>query len=450
MNSGKKNHCFATTSYSKAELRAAVFLALEEQDRIENKTPLVNESLKRFLNTEDGRLVAGLVAEFLQFFNLDFTLAVFQPEMNTFTGLDGRDNLARELGIHEGDGLKGAPILLEVMRRNRQKEKDHSLSEGDQVTCIPKELSTKHIAEAKKKFEFYDKDKNGEISKEELRELFLDLFPHFHKNMLDSYVNDEFRTVDKDFSNAIDYDEFLGMYKRLFIQCRSVVTQGISDTVQSPRKIPEGRQSTLNIGSKIPRYKGTGKVKENGEKAGEKVVDTNLGDTSVAMGDIKAIANQSSGVPKQDLLSNMSTSLPEKDEKIYFGEDDDSFFDDPLPEQMKTYGWQTDLKSKPVGSLASLSDAPPLTANLGTLTGAPTLKEADLKGDEEEDYDDDFISGSQRSDKTKSEVSIGEEIEEDISFEGEDFCTSDKLDDFTQDHTISHNSDVADYLEEVP
>ncbi|XP_060098197.1 centrosomal protein 43 isoform X7 [Heteronotia binoei] len=67
----------------KAELRAAVFLALEEQEKVENKTPLVNESLKTFLNTKDGRLVTGLVTEFLQFFNLDFTLAVFQPESST-------------------------------------------------------------------------------------------------------------------------------------------------------------------------------------------------------------------------------------------------------------------------------------------------------------------------------------------------------------------------------
>ncbi|NXL65472.1 FR1OP protein, partial [Chordeiles acutipennis] len=72
----------------KAELRAAVFLALEEQEKVENKTPLVNESLKSFLGTKDGRLVAGLVAEFLRFFNLDFTLAVFQPESSTvrYTG----------------------------------------------------------------------------------------------------------------------------------------------------------------------------------------------------------------------------------------------------------------------------------------------------------------------------------------------------------------------------
>ncbi|XP_078086228.1 centrosomal protein 43 isoform X11 [Mustelus asterias] len=408
----------------KAELRAAVFLALEEQEKVENKTPLVNESLIKFLNTKDGRLVAGLVTEFLQFFNLDFTLAVFQPETNTFTGLDGRDNLARELGINEGNELKGAPLLLEVMRRGQQKEKDNCIFDGDQLTCIPKELSAKHTAEAKKKFEFYDRDKNGEISKEELRELFIDLFPHFHKNMLDRYVNDEFKAVDKDFNQVIDFDEFLGMYKRLFIQCRSV----------------------------IPRYKGTGKVKESGEKVDEKITDSSPGDTDATSDNIKNATNLSSGEPKQDLIPNTTTSLPElkKDEKLYL-DDEDSFFDDPLPEQMKIYGWRTDLNSKPTGGLTSLSDAPPLTANLESLAKGPPLKEADIKGtgNEEEYYDDDFISGSQRSDKTKSEVSIGEEIEEDISVEGEDLCPDDKLDDFTLDHTISHCSDVADYIEEV-
>jgi FGFR1 oncogene partner len=114
----------------KAELRAAVFLALEEQEKVENKTPLVNESLKKFLNTKDGRLVASLVAEFLQFFNLDFTLAVFQPETSTFQGLEGQDNLARDLGIIEAEGTVGGPLLLEVIRRCQQKEKGPTGGEG--------------------------------------------------------------------------------------------------------------------------------------------------------------------------------------------------------------------------------------------------------------------------------------------------------------------------------
>ncbi|XP_042301723.1 centrosomal protein 43 isoform X3 [Sceloporus undulatus] len=105
----------------KAELRAAVFLALEEQEKVENKTPLVNESLRKFLNTKDGRLVASLVAEFLQFFNLDFTLAVFQPESSTLNGLEARENLARDLGIVEAKTSVDGPLLLEVVRRCQQK-----------------------------------------------------------------------------------------------------------------------------------------------------------------------------------------------------------------------------------------------------------------------------------------------------------------------------------------
>uniref|UniRef100_A0A994J4U5 Centrosomal protein 43 n=1 Tax=Homo sapiens TaxID=9606 RepID=A0A994J4U5_HUMAN len=160
----------------KAELRAAVFLALEEQEKVENKTPLVNESLKKFLNTKDGRLVASLVAEFLQFFNLDFTLAVFQPETSTLQGLEGRENLARDLGIIEAEGTVGGPLLLEVIRRCQQKEKGPTTGEG-----------------------------------------------------------------------ALD----------------------LSD-VHSPPKSPEGKTSAQTTPSKIPRYKGQGKKKTSGQKAGDK------------------------------------------------------------------------------------------------------------------------------------------------------------------------------------
>ncbi|MGH0143651.1 UNVERIFIED_CONTAM: hypothetical protein FKN15_057383 [Acipenser sinensis] len=108
---------------------------------------------------------------------------------------------------------------------------------------------------------------------------------------------------------------------------------------------------------------------------------------------------------------------------------------------------QTD-SSRPMGSLASLSDAPPLKTGLGSLAGVPPLK-GPYDRDEEDDYDDDFNSISHRSDKTKSEVSIGEEIEEELSTEEVDFNASDKLDDLTLDRSISQFSEAVDYMEEV-
>ncbi|XP_003820266.1 centrosomal protein 43 isoform X9 [Pan paniscus] len=345
----------------KAELRAAVFLALEEQEKVENKTPLVNESLKKFLNTKDGRLVASLVAEFLQFFNLDFTLAVFQPETSTLQGLEGRENLARDLGIIEAEGTVGGPLLLEVIRRCQQKEKGPTTGEG-----------------------------------------------------------------------ALD----------------------LSD-VHSPPKSPEGKTSAQTTPSK---------------KASD---EANQSDTSVSLSEPKSKSSLhllSHETKIGSFLSNRT--LDGKDKASLCPDEDDmegdSFFDDPIPKPEKTYGLRNEPR-KQAGSLALLSDAPPLKSGLSSLAGAPSLKDSESKRGntvlkdlklisdkigslglgtgEDDDYVDDFNSTSHRSEK--SEISIGEEIEEDLSVEIDDINTSDKLDDLTQDLTVSQLSDVADYLEDV-
>ncbi|XP_032108997.1 FGFR1 oncogene partner isoform X1 [Sapajus apella] len=376
----------------KAELRAAVFLALEEQEKVENKTPLVNESLKKFLNTKDGRLVASLVAEFLQFFNLDFTLAVFQPETSTLQGLEGRENLARDLGIIEAEGTVGGPLLLEVIRRCQQKEKGPTTGEG---------------------------------------------------------------------------------------------TLDLSD-VHSPPKSPEGKTSAQTTPSKIPRYKGQGKKKTSGQKAGDKKTNSEASqsDTSVSLSEPKSKSSLhllSHETKIGSFLSNKT--LDGKDKAGLCPDEDDmegdSFFDDPIPKPEKTYGLRNEPR-KQAGSLASLSDAPPLKSGLSSLAGAPSLKDSESKRGnivlkdlklisdkigslglgtgEDDDYVDDFnrvltfslppkISTSHRSEK--SEISIGEEIEEDLSVEIDDINTSEKLDDLTQDLTVSQLSDVADYLEDV-
>lgn len=345
----------------KAELRAAVFLALEEQEKVENKTPLVNESLKKFLNTKDGRLVASLVAEFLQFFNLDFTLAVFHPETSTFQGLEGRENLARDLGIIEAEGTVGGPLLLEVIRRCQQKEKGPTSGEG-----------------------------------------------------------------------ALD----------------------LSDG-HPPSKSPEGKTS----GNSTPSKKTSS--------------ETSQSEPSISLSEPKSKSSLHSLAHETRIASFLSSStLDAKDKSALCPDEDDaegdSFFDDPIPKPEKTYGWRSEPR-KQVGSLASVSDRPPLRSGLSSLAGAPSLtdteskrgstvlKDLKLVGEkigslglgtgEDEDYVDDFNSASHRSEK--SELSIGEEIEEDLSVGVDDVNTSDKLDDLTQDLTVSQLSDVADYLEDV-
>ncbi|XP_036841231.1 FGFR1 oncogene partner isoform X26 [Oncorhynchus mykiss] len=408
----------------KAEMRAAVFLAMDEQDKVENKTPLVNENLKKCLDTKDGRLVASLIIDFLQVFHLDFTLAVFQPEINSLNGLDSREQVSCELDITETDMNRNTPLLLELVKRGRHKEKASIFSEGDKATNIPKELSPRQIAGARKKFDVYDKARTGGILKEDLKVVFGDVFPNFNKNMLEKFVTDEHRVGDKASGKSIDFQEFLGLYKRFFSQCRSVVTHDTCDVIHNPSQFIEEKKSTS------PPSKGV-------------EVSHSHSDTSLRFGSLKG-KGPGHVTPRHSEVSgdndNGPTASLKKGLDLEVEEDldeDDSFFDDPLPKPQKTYGWR-----------AADSDPPPKRSAAGGGFHSGEAHHRDLSGSKnDDDYGDDFNS-SHRSDISKSEVSIGEEIEE-VSIEGPD--NSDKFDEITQDLSVSQlsQSQGADYMEEV-
>ncbi|XP_014000386.2 centrosomal protein 43 isoform X25 [Salmo salar] len=404
----------------KAEMRAAVFLAMDEQDKVENKTPLVNENLKKCLNTKDGRLVASLIIDFLQVFHLDFTLAVFQPEINSLNGLDSREQVSCELDITETDMNRNTPLLLELVKRGRHKEKASIFSEGDKATNIPKELSPRQIADARKKFDCYDKARTGGIRKEDLKVVFGDVFPNFNKNMLEKFVTDEHRAGDKASSKSVDFQEFLGLYKRFFSQCRSVVTHDTSDVIHNPSQFIEKKSTS-------PASKG---------------VEVSHSDTSLRFGSLKGKGqghvtsrhSEASGDNDNSPTASLKKGLDlEVEEDL---DEDDSFFDDPLPKPQKTYGWR-----------AADSDPAPQRSAAGGGFHSGEAHHRDLSASKnDDDYGDDF--NSHRSDISKSEVSIGEEIEE-VSIEGPD--NSDKFDEITQDLSVSQlsQSQGADYMEEV-
>ncbi|XP_078699802.1 uncharacterized protein LOC144926675 isoform X5 [Branchiostoma floridae x Branchiostoma belcheri] len=419
----------------RAQLRASVFLALEEQGALESKSQLVNQDLKKFLNTKEGRMVAALVREFLIHFNLDYSLAVFDPETNFDSCVqgekyEGRDALARELNILESDDSSRLPLLTEVVKRmSSSGAKGRSLASpemGDVRYMVPKDLTAKQVEDAKKKFNKYDADKNGYIDKDEMRQLFLDMFPHFNRNMLDRYVNDEFRAQDKDFSNTIDFDEFLGMYKRLFVLCRSVVASDVSDiTLSSPRVSSPDNKSSFT------------KVDKNAVEA----------------------KNRKNQEVKQ--ASGRSTDFRGDDFDL-----DDDFFDKPVPSENKfkfssdnkdkDSGFSSAAKSdkKPTGGaassgLSSLSGAPSLAGTgKGSLTTSPLSSLKEVPNDDD-DYEDDFASQSQSQSGAHS---VSEEIEEEISIEADDLLndSQEKFDDLTEDRTVSQASVGGfDYAEDV-
>ncbi|KAL0967637.1 hypothetical protein UPYG_G00254770 [Umbra pygmaea] len=504
----------------KAEMRAAVFLAMDEQDKVENKTPLVNENLKKCLNTKDGRLVASLIIDFLQVFHLDFTLAVFQPEINSLNGLDSREQVSCELGITESDMNRNTPLLLELVKRGRHREKNSVISE---------ELSTKQIANARKKFDNYEMDTTGGIQQEDLKAVLGDIFPNFNKNMLEKFVTDELRDGDK--ASAVDFQEFLGLYKRFFSQCRSVVNHDPSDLIHNPVRYIEEKIST-SPASKIPRYKGQ-KHSAKEENADSKGMEANLSHSEpiLSFGSLKGLDQSHVTSRHSDVLgdngnahvADLKKGLDQEAEEDL--DEGDSFFDDPLPKPQKTYGCSfarslrpDSLSGRPFNPMrrgASLNDLSalgsdtegdgdqllsesdkvscpeprrgPVTSPLASLSdpapqrtaasGGPPSDEASLRNlaggrnglsnskdkaledfktmndktgnslhDDDVDYDDDF--NSHRSDISKSELSIGEEIEE-VSIEGPDL--SDKVEEITQDLSVSQlsQSHGADYMEEM-
>ncbi|KAM9435302.1 centrosomal protein 43 isoform 5-T5 [Clarias gariepinus] len=429
----------------KAELRAAVFLALEEQDKVENKTPLVNENLKKCLSTKDGRLVASLITDFLQVFNLDFTLAVFQPEINTVNGLDSRESLSKELGFSEYDGNKSTSLLLELIKRDRNKEKFSIFSETDRVTHIPKEPSPRQIAEAQKKFDCRRKDRNGGLGRDEVLGIFQELFPSFSRGMLEQFVADELET--KDVNNSVDFQEFMGLFKKLYCQCRSVVASDGSDGVQAVYKVTEEKISSSPT-SKIPRFKGLIKASAaQDEPSGPQAGEPRSHSESLIPQKSRAFVASEGFITSRNEPAALRSALGLEDDD----EEGDSFFDDPLPKPQKTYGWR-------VGPAKATTDTPPLKSTENNPKNPVTSKDdskekglRDLKlqkektgsflPDEELDYDDDFNSHN-----SKSELSISEEIEE-ASVDGPDI--SDKLEEITQDVSVSQTSQAADYMEDV-
>ncbi|KAM4713068.1 centrosomal protein 43 isoform 2-T2 [Anableps anableps] len=450
----------------KAEMRAAVFLAMEDQDRLENKTPLINENLKKCLNTKDGRLVASLIVDFLQVFNLDFSLAVFQPEINSLNGLDSRDLVSRELGLSDSELNRNSPLLLELVRRGRQNDDPDIHSEGDGCGHVLKELSQKQIGHARKKFDLHDKDQSGSVRKEDLKSVFTDLLPGLNKSMLERFVDEEVRAAD----NKINFQSFLATYKRLFTQCRSVVVSD-SDGSRHQTQNPEDKSGSPPVSKDLERV------------------------LSLPKRDLQPKEHSSSAVREEHLDLELDGEVDH--------DEGDSFFDDPLPKPQKTYGCSpigekdssertnslkdlsvlagdlepergdpildhsserrkpetSGARGSPVGSL---SDAPrpgggssgsePSHSRNGLKNSreknfkAPSDRTGSLHLDEDVEYDDDF--NSHRSDLSNGELSIGEEIEE-VSIEGPE--NSDKFDETTQDLSVSQisQSHGADYMEDV-
>ncbi|NXU89487.1 FR1OP protein, partial [Xiphorhynchus elegans] len=376
----------------KAELRAAVFLALEEQEKVENKAPLVNESLKSFLGTKDGRLVAGLVAEFLRFFNLDFTLAVFQPESSTLNGLDGRENLARDLGIIEAEGTVGGPLLLEVVRKCQQKK----ISGAGEVILSDSQCPT-------------SKSSDGRPS------------THSIPNKVRLFMyNGKLHDIHEKYKRELLVLQDKSTYSFHFLSFKA------AENTQSDTSVSSGEASKRSIHF-LPNETKLDPQLENKDLNTKEKSDPALDED-----DDEGDSFFDDPIPKPERTYSWKTETNKAGGLASLSDAP------PLKSGLSSLAGAPLIKeSDSLNRNSVLKDLRLVNAKLGSLELGNLISMIMVFF---------LFSTSHRSEK--SDISIGEEIDE-ISVGTEESNASDKLESITQDLTISQLSDVADYLEDV-
>ncbi|XP_022912639.2 centrosomal protein 43-like [Onthophagus taurus] len=114
----------------RAQLRASIFLALDEDEMLQQKEPLMNTKIKSTLSTEEGRIMFCIVREFLEYFNLDFTLAVYDPEsyLDSHYEYKDKEQIIKDLNIPNLMPELNTPILLQIINfcKYKTEKKNHS------------------------------------------------------------------------------------------------------------------------------------------------------------------------------------------------------------------------------------------------------------------------------------------------------------------------------------
>ena len=108
----------------RAQLRSCVFKVIDNQDQVEQKRSSFhweNPKAKALRESKSGSLMAELIKEFLKFYRLDYTLAIYEPETNLKGEID-REDLAERAGLSNGFD-ESQPILLQLLESFNQGEK---------------------------------------------------------------------------------------------------------------------------------------------------------------------------------------------------------------------------------------------------------------------------------------------------------------------------------------
>lgn len=208
----------------KAELRAGVFLALESQEQSEN----ISNSNKRLLNfrsqNASGQTCLELVQEFLTYFDLDYTNAVFSVEANSNTNAESRSQLLKKLNIQETE-RGSTPVLGHVLNSRPSEKNSPDSSPSKSQIEIAKQIFQEHLNNLGP----------GLVSKTKATDILSQLCPEFPRYLLQSFVDDEVRHSTP---QSISCSTFMQIYEKLFKLCSTVITgpHALGDSTKSSYK----------------------------------------------------------------------------------------------------------------------------------------------------------------------------------------------------------------------
>jgi FGFR1 oncogene partner len=191
----------------KAQIRASVFTALDENDKKNSHIDLNNSTLKSLIATDEGHLAASLVRDFIEKCNLDYTLSVYDPELNSTMPLTKRGGLMSNLKLSHSN--PDVPILIDYIKSSKTPQSEKMA-----------DLKDNTIELARSNFLKYEPDKSGLLHKEKIKLLLFDLIPFFSKNVIEEYLTDELENHEK---SGINWERFLGLFKKWYNSCQSMV-----------------------------------------------------------------------------------------------------------------------------------------------------------------------------------------------------------------------------------
>lgn len=107
-------HCFKLFVYFQAQIRACTFMALIEEEKLQTKPSFHNHKIKSQLEQPEGQLLFALVHEFLEYYNMHYTLKLYESETyQSAYSYNGRNKLLNDLHLNDDD--LSSPLLSQLL-----------------------------------------------------------------------------------------------------------------------------------------------------------------------------------------------------------------------------------------------------------------------------------------------------------------------------------------------